>query len=1155
MTLRHWLLCGLMLSAAVPAAAQQQRIDDDPAAREEYLRVQRAYPFARIPAQALERARLQALTQVPARRSILPGPSAGTVVAPAWASIGPAAIASGGLTTSGRITAIATGPAGTIYVGAAQGGVWKSTVGGSSWTPLTDGACSLAIGALAVDPVDPRIVYAGTGEANYSGDSYYGCGLLRSTDAGATWTQLGGALFQSPSGGARFSRILVDPATAGTTSATLFAATSQGLYKSPDGGSSWTKVFSRGYAFVSDVVMDPSSSATIYAAAASPYSNTANGVYKSRDGGVTWSTKLALPTAGADVGRIALSVSPVGSHALYAMVENASGGGLLGLFRSTDQGLTWPMRTATGVQCSSQCWYNLAVTADRADSTIVYVSAFSLYKSTDMGDRFTDIGRTVHVDHHALAFDPSSAGALLAGSDGGIFRSPDAGATWTSLNANLAITQFYAGISLPPTTLYPLLGGAQDNGTLVYGGAAAWPPIFGGDGGFTATSFQNPGVTWLETQWQAGSNYSGPRRSDGGGFYPLKTTGIAITDRALFIPPLMMSPASPTTLYFGTNRLYRTRTNGEQWSVISPDLTRGTGSISAIGISSSDSLTVYVGSSDGMVQVTTDGGVTWSEIVTGLPNRYVSRIVVDAAHSEIAFLSTSGFLTPHVWATITRGNAWTSIAGNLPDVPVNALVRIPGGDLFVGTDLGVYTSADGGATWATPAASLPHVAVFDLAFHRATNTLVAATHGRSMWSLGVAPTAPPTQLAADAGPRVVQSGVVGGPIAVSVREVTGTVVSGSTNDVTVARADGGSLGGTTTVAAVNGVATFRDLVITAAPGPVTLGFSSLGLAGTTIGLTVIPPTTLAVSPLAHRDSFPAGVVALHADSATISIGGTAAATTEWSATHVRGFTTLATSRGTGSGVLRWSHSAAGLVAGTYVDSITVTVPGATGSPVTILDSLVVRPPAPYAYFLPDTVRGLRGDRVSLDLVADVSSLPSVAVASYMVGIAWDSTVVRLDSVRGVAPFTQPALTVASAGAVRISARDSVGTRGIAHLARLYLQFQADTTGRRAAIVPTFSALAASTGADLLPGMSVRAATAISAAVVLRGDVTGDGLVTAADAQAVLQALVGLALPPGFHAMPHGDANCSGTLQAIDAQIILSYVVGLPVAQFCVGQKR
>lgn len=1144
------LLAVPAIALAQSGSSQGSPIDDDPAAREAYLVQQRAYPYDKIPPRALQNARLQA------SRLVIGGPSHAASIDARWTSIGPAAISTSP-TTSGRVTAIAIGSGGALFVGAAQGGVWRSTDDGASWTALTDNECSLAVGSITIDPVNPNIIYVGTGEPNFSGDSYYGCGILRSTDGGNTWANLGSSVFSTSTGGARIAKIIIAPNTAGTTNATLYAATSFGLYRSSNGGTTWTQTLNVGYGFVSDLLIDASAPATLYAAAASPYSNGANGIYKSVDNGITW-TKLAggLPTS--DVGRIALAMASTG--AIYAAVEAVSSGNLLGIWKSADGGVSWAHPAGFGAFCSGQCWYNMAINVDPGDESIVYFSGFSLYRSADGANGFTNIGNAIHVDHHALAFDPSSTTTIYAGSDGGIFRSRSTGANWESLNANLAITQFYAGISLHPTNAFPILGGAQDNGTLQFDGNVAWPPVFGGDGGYTATNPLNPGMSFVETQWIASSGYSGPRRRDTPtSSYQLRTNGIALNDPALFIPPLVLNPARPAMLYFGTNRVYRTQNNGDLWTPISGVISNSTGRVSAIGVSTSDSLTVYAGTSDGVVRVTQDGGTNWVAATGGVPNRFISDIVVNPAHPEIAWLSVSGFgsVGGHVFKTLNRGLSWTSANGNLPDVPVNALVQIPGGDLFAGTDLGVYRSADGGATWTKPAPGLPNIAVFDLAFNRATSTIIAATHGRSMFSLGVVPVITASQLVADSPPTTAQVGVTVPPIRVSVRETAGYLVNTASDVVTVRLIAGSAtLGGTTTATAVNGVATFSDLVLSGQPGTQLLTFSAPGLDPATIQLNTVTPIALALGATSRRQEFPNGSTLSLKDSTTVTLTGTDAATTTWTATKAKAWTTLLTASGTGSGILRWTRSTAGFPTGTYVDTITVTVLGATGSPARLIDSLVVLPPAAFAYFRPDTVRGANNDASSIDLVADVSSLTGTLIGSYATAVTWDSAVVRLDSVRAApSGFASPTVNVVNAGEVRLASAQASGMGGAVSLARFFFHVANDTTGRHTAITPAFTELTSTASVNLLPGMSVRPATGVVAPGVLRGDVTADGRVTAADAQAVLQAVVGLALPSGFRSMPNGDANCSGTLQAVDAQVILSFVVGLPVAQFCVGTVR
>jgi len=729
-------------------AAQRRPETENPLERLNYFYRQRAYPFEQIPPNALQRARASYQARWPA--AVLSQKLQVTSSAAGWASLGPSAISP--YAYSGRVSALAVDPANsnTLYAGAADGGVWKTVNGGGDWTPLTDAECSLAMGALAVDPIAPSIVYAGTGEMHFAGDSYYGCGVLRSTDGGVTWIQLGGSIFDTPTGGAHIAKIVVDPATAGSaTSSTVFAATSFGLYKSTNSGAAWSQVLA---AYTTDFVQHPSDRAVLFAAIGCALTScnpgaVPSGVYKSMNGGATW-TRLAGGFPTTNVGRIQLAISVSSPSTLYAAVQDAFGAGgddgaLLGLFKSLDGGATWTsVGGASGLSCDTQCWYDLVVAVDPTNPNLVYFGGVWLYRSTDGGASFSYIGGSMHADQHAIAFDPRNPSILFVGNDGGVYRSVDQGQSWVSLNTNLAITQFYPGISLSPNSSPDILGGTQDNGTVEYTGAPVWSQVLGGDGGFTAIDFQTPTTAYAEEEWFP--PYAGPRRRDAGtsGAFSFKASGIDFTDPALFIPPLVMDPVNPQVLYFGTHRLYRTGDKAESWSPISGDLTKLGGTnrnaVSAIAIAPADPQTLYVGTSDGNVQVTANGGGSWTPVTSGLPNRWVTDIAVASSDPQRAYLTVSGFGSGHVFRTVNRGVSWQNISSNLIDVPVNAIIRLPGSDeLYIGTDLGVFRSADDGSSWAPSTPGMPNVTVLDLALQNATQTVVAATHGRGMFAYTV----------------------------------------------------------------------------------------------------------------------------------------------------------------------------------------------------------------------------------------------------------------------------------------------------------------------------------------------------------------------------------------------------------------------------------
>jgi photosystem II stability/assembly factor-like uncharacterized protein len=720
---------------------------DDPRGAVRYFYDLRAYPLTRIPPQARAKAMAEMQSRWPTAFSARTARALGVPTSnTAWTPLGPSPIATGVSTFSGRANAVAVHPTqpNTIYIGGAQGGVWKTTDGGVTWTALTDAACSLAMGAIAIDPVNPQIVYAGTGEQNFSGDSYYGCGVLRSTDGGASWAQLGASNFDTPTGGATISRLIVDRATAGTTGATkILAATSFGVFRSLNSGGAWTNVLS---GVATDLVVDPTTPGTLYAAVGGTTSQQTTGIYKSLDTGTTW-TRLGggLPSAPvSNVGRTSLALAPSAPQRLYAAIQNgdpATFGFLLGMWTTGDGGATWTKTIAATASCSSQCWYDQALTVDPTTPTTVYFGGVSLFKSVDGGASFVDIfSSPLHVDQHALVFAASAGGppALYVASDGGVFRSLDAGVSFASLNTGLTLTQFYTGISMDPASATSLLGGTQDNGTVLWSGLASWPEVLGGDGGFTAIDPTAPGTAFGETQWSTGSVGGGPRRRDAvNGPFLLRTTGISISDRAAFIPPIVMDPVRPRILWFGTNRLYRTGNRGDAWIAMSPDLTRGTAAINTIGVPPSDSTTVYVGTTDANLQYTHDFGTTWT-LAGGLPNAVVSDIKVDPHDARIAYATFHGFATTKVVKTTDGGVTWTNLTFNLPNIPVLSLVIEPGShDVDIGTDLGVFTLRDGTAAWVPIVNGLPNVAVYDLLLDVTRSRLIAATHGRGMFSLDI----------------------------------------------------------------------------------------------------------------------------------------------------------------------------------------------------------------------------------------------------------------------------------------------------------------------------------------------------------------------------------------------------------------------------------
>lgn len=755
----------------------------------EWFYRQRAYPLGHIPAEA-RRKSLDQLDQMLEREGKKPGPPSASplfvrsaplggapLVVPStaqWTLIGPEPtnvtdlnVFSGGPTTSGRVTALAVDPGNSsiVYLGGAQGGVWKTTDGGAHWTPLTDTQPSLAVGSIALDPSNSSIVYVGTGEENYSLDSYYGAGVLKSTNGGSTWTQLGASVFVGPfgpgsaSGGTYIGAVAVHPTNGQIVLAAVNTSSGTnppGIYRSTDGGSAWTNVLSG--APGDAVLFDPTNGSIAYA------SLDTDSVYKSINGGATWGRADAsgtnkLPTT--NVGRIALAITPTSTSTLYAGIANNTDGSLLGLYKSTDSGKNWSQLSSAPDYCSPQCWYDNVITVDPANASYVFAGGINqgvdeiLIRSLDGGSTWASIdvganGVALHTDMHALAF-ASDGSVLYNGNDGGAWSSTNfttATATdvnWTDLNGPLAITQFYPGLSIHPTNSNIALGGTQDNGTENYVGSLGWDEITCGDGGWTAIDPITPSNVYASC-----SAISIEKSTTGAlGTWNSAQTGINTLDRSIFIPPMVMDPSHPATLYFGTYLVYQTTDGANTWTAISGDLTGGSGNVTTIAVAPSSSNTVYVGADTPKVQVTTNAGLgtssTWTDITAGLPPRYVTQIAVDLLTSSTAYVTFSGFsgfggdTQGHVFKTINGGTHWTDISGNLPNTPVNDIAVDPdiANTLYVATDVGVFRTSNGGTTWSTLVTGLPRVAVLSLTMHRASRTLRAGTHGRSVWDLNI----------------------------------------------------------------------------------------------------------------------------------------------------------------------------------------------------------------------------------------------------------------------------------------------------------------------------------------------------------------------------------------------------------------------------------
>jgi hypothetical protein len=691
-----------------------------------------------------------------------------------WTFLGPAPQNSGGANgnVGGRITGIAGDPnnANTIYIATAGGGVWKTTDGGTNWTPLTDPFPSLSMGSIAVARSNASVIYAGTGESNNAIDSNYGRGILVSTNGGASWTLRTGplAVFSRRAIG----RIAIDPtnpniayaAVGGFATNGLFGST--GIYKTTNGGVTWTNVTGANgldqNTTWSDVVVDGTTPTTVYAAHGDIFGDANNGVYRSTDGGTNWNLLNNAPN-GANTGRIAIALSRSNSQVLYVAVTTriqnpgtAADGKSQAVARSTDGGnnfttLNPPNYMGGNGTTAGQGWYDTTVAVDPVNSAIVYVAGSagtnSILRSTDSGANWTDIsggGVSPHADHHAAEFD--AAGVFLDGDDGGIYRLTNAaGPTWADINGNLGALQF-EGIGLHPTNANIAIGGTQDNGVGVYSNSLTWTETDGGDGGFSKFSQTNGNIAYHQIPVASfGANFF-RFSSNGGSTWTTRTAGI-VADQGVqnFYAPFVVDPGNGDRVLYGTNRVWETTNEGVTWTAFASPGVNGwnpaSNNVSAIGLAPSDANTIYAATGSQLF-VSTDHGANWTQRNTGLSGS-IQDIQVNPTNAAVAYVASNSFNSKrNVFRTTNTGVNWTNISGSLPDEPVFSLQLDPPNNIvYAGAERGVFFTNDNGAHWTKLGNGLPVAEVFQIEWNNALKILGAGTHGRGLWELSI-PTPP-----------------------------------------------------------------------------------------------------------------------------------------------------------------------------------------------------------------------------------------------------------------------------------------------------------------------------------------------------------------------------------------------------------------------------
>jgi len=708
----------------------------------------------------------------------LPGQGKGIAGELSWRSIGPAR-------SAGRIVDLAVDPydRSTFYVGSATGGVWKTENMGVTFECIFEKG-AISIGDIAVSPADPKVIWVGTGEANNQRSSYSGTGIWISRDGGKTWTNTGLA------DGHHVGRIAPhpqDPLTAyAAVAGHLYTENeTRGLYKTTDGGKTWKRVKYLGpkVGFI-DVVVDPRDPDTVYAASyerirrAWNFDGKGEGsrIWKSADGGKTWKM-LGRGLPGGKLGRIGLAIHPKDPRILYACIQNynlkpkAARGRRPGraemvcqVYRTEDGGASWK-KVNEKPESVAYSYYYGQIRVDPADPDRVWVLSTRLWVSSDGGKTWKPDGAPgCHVDHHALWIDPKDTDHLILGNDGGLYMSWNKGKTWNWIG-NLPITQVYA-LTADERDPYLIYFGTQDDGS--WGTVSSTGDrggihdrfTFGtiwGDGFYSAVDPTDPDTLYAESQFGglarvsllAGTvRYIKPRRPRG---YPKL--------RFNWMSPLILSPHNPRILYFGSQYLHRSLDRGDHWQVISPDLTTNDRAklagnvphctITTVSESPLRPGLIWVGTDDGKVQVTLDGGTHWRDLTDRFPGDvrrlWVSRVEASRFDPAVAFVAYNGYreddFRPLLYMTSDYGSTWTPIANDLPPGPINVVRQDPRAKdlLFVGSDGGVFFSLDCGGSWTRLEKGMPDVACHDLYIHPRERDLIAGTHGRGVFILDITP--------------------------------------------------------------------------------------------------------------------------------------------------------------------------------------------------------------------------------------------------------------------------------------------------------------------------------------------------------------------------------------------------------------------------------
>lgn len=664
-----------------------------------------------------------------------------------WKPMGPHNI-------GGRTISIAINPKNpnTIFAGAASGGLWRSYtagVGANVWHQIKLGFPALGIGSIAINPQDTNTIYIGTGEVygyqnSIGGVSIrttrgsYGIGILKTTNYGVSWTKILDWSYNQRRG---VQVVKLNPQNPNI----IFAGTSEGIFKSFDAGKNWTQVHN--ILMTTDIIINPIDTNLVLAASGN-LASTGTGIYKSTDAGTTW-TKITSGLPASWGGKVLLMYYKTNPNIVFASIGNGSSSGTY-LCKSTDFGSTWN-QVSTNDYSTYQGWYSHFVIVNDVDSSKLLFGGVDMWKSTNGGttqSRKSDWAAWYfgvvppggpegptnysHADHHAYTVHPTNPNIVYLANDGGVFVTTDFGETFSGRNGGYQTQQFYKrfGSSTKDTTR--AIGGLQDNATCIWEGTVAWRRVLGGDGACCAINPNNTDTMYGSSQYLAMS------RSTNKG---LNWSGIAPSSNLeCFVGPYALAPSNPKIIYAGADKLFKSTTGGGNWVAMNNNTVLNNDPVLTIAVSTTNPDTLYIATAPNTKRTTlyksTNGGSSFVNITGTLPDRYCMDIAVDPTNSAIVYVVLSGFGTSHLYKSSNGGNLWFDIGSQLPDVPTTALAIDPQYPnlLYLGNDLGVYVSTDGGTSWKQWKEGLPDAAIcMDLSISPKNRKIRVATHGNGVF--------------------------------------------------------------------------------------------------------------------------------------------------------------------------------------------------------------------------------------------------------------------------------------------------------------------------------------------------------------------------------------------------------------------------------------